>query len=83
MPGEVRWYHVSFALVLIRDWDGSFFIFTITAPHTQTAGTRTERSQNMIKLEHISKTFDTAAGNVHAVRDVSLDIRDGEILGII
>lgn len=37
----------------------------------------------MIKLEHISKTFDTTAGNVHAVRDVSLEIRDGEIFGII
>ena len=37
----------------------------------------------MIKLEHISKTFDTASGNVHAVQDVSLEIRDGEIFGII
>ena len=37
----------------------------------------------MIKLEHICKTFDTAAGNVHAVRDVSLEIHDGEIFGII
>lgn len=37
----------------------------------------------MIKLEHISKTFDTTVGNVHAVRDVSLEIHDGEIFGII
>ena len=37
----------------------------------------------MIQLEHISKTFDTTAGNVHAVQDVSLEIRDGEIFGII
>lgn len=37
----------------------------------------------MIKLEHVCKSFDTAAGNVHAVRDVSLEIRDGEIFGII
>ena len=37
----------------------------------------------MIKLEHICKTFDTTAGNVHAVRDVSLEIQDGEIFGII
>ncbi len=37
----------------------------------------------MIRLEHISKNFDTAAGNVHAVRDVSLEIYDGEIFGII
>ena len=37
----------------------------------------------MIKLEHICKTFDTTAGNVHAVRDVSLEIHEGEIFGII
>lgn len=37
----------------------------------------------MIRLEQVSKTFSTAAGNVHAVRDVSLEIEDGEIFGII
>lgn len=37
----------------------------------------------MIKLENVCKTFDTAAGNVHAVKDVSLEIQDGEIFGII
>ena len=37
----------------------------------------------MIKLEHINKTFDTASGNVHAVQDVSLEIQDGEIFGVI
>ena len=37
----------------------------------------------MIRLEQVSKTFDTAAGNVHAVEDVSLTIHDKEIYGII
>lgn len=37
----------------------------------------------MIKLEHVTKTFQTRNGNVHAVRDVSLEIQDGEIFGII
>ena len=37
----------------------------------------------MIRIEHVSKVFDTAAGNVHAVNDVSLTINDGEIFGII
>ena len=37
----------------------------------------------MINLEHVSKTFDTASGNVHAVKDVSLHIEPGEIFGII
>lgn len=37
----------------------------------------------MIELKQVSKTFDTKAGNVHAVRDVNLEIQDGEIFGII
>lgn len=37
----------------------------------------------MISLNHISKQFHTGAGNVHAVNDVSLQIKDGDIFGII
>ena len=37
----------------------------------------------MIKLEHISKTFGDTGDGVHAVKDVSLEIEDGEIFGII
>ncbi len=37
----------------------------------------------MITLEHVSKTFTTKSGYVHAVRDVSLQIDEGEIYGII
>lgn len=37
----------------------------------------------MIQLEHVSKTFATAAGTVHAVQDVGLTIGEGEIFGII
>ncbi|MGI6512055.1 MAG: methionine ABC transporter ATP-binding protein [Catenisphaera adipataccumulans] len=37
----------------------------------------------MIRLEHVSKTFQTKAGKVHAVQDVSLDIPEGDIFGII
>ena len=39
----------------------------------------------MIELRHVCKTFETGARaeNVHAVRDVSLTIEDGEIFGII
>ena len=36
----------------------------------------------MIKLEHVTKTF-SGPSEVHAVRDVSLDIQAGEIFGII
>ena len=85
MPDEVRWYHVSIRsrpnlMIGMRVFYclGKFFQLTKILPATET-----ERGQNMIKLEHISKTFDTTAGNVHAVQDVSLEIRDGEIFGII
>ena len=37
----------------------------------------------MIRLEHVSKTFTTKSGYVHAVKDISLDINEGEIFGII
>ena len=37
----------------------------------------------MIELEHINKVFESDAGCVHAVRDVSLSIGSGEIFGIV
>ncbi len=37
----------------------------------------------MIKLNHITKTFQTPNLEVHACKDVTLDIGDGEIYGII
>lgn len=37
----------------------------------------------MIKLEHISKSFKTKNSNVCALDDISLEIQDGEIFGII
>ena len=37
----------------------------------------------MIQLKHVSKTFQSGASSVHAVQDVSLDIKEGEIFGII
>ena len=37
----------------------------------------------MIQLDHITKTFDTGADKVHAVSDVTLHIKSGEIFGII
>ena len=37
----------------------------------------------MIEIKNLSKTFDTAAGQVAALQDVSLTINDGDIYGII
>lgn len=37
----------------------------------------------MIQLKQVNKTFDMGSGNVYAVRDIDLEIEDGEIFGII
>ena len=37
----------------------------------------------MIELEHLSKTFRTADGQVEALKDISLRIEDGDVFGII
>ncbi|MGO1288747.1 MAG: ATP-binding cassette domain-containing protein, partial [Cellulosimicrobium funkei] len=39
--------------------------------------------QPAIELRHVSKTFGEGDGAVHAVDDVSLSIRRGEIFGVI
>ncbi len=37
----------------------------------------------MIELKHITKTFHTQKGDIHACQDVNLTIQDGEIFGVI
>ena len=37
----------------------------------------------MIEVSHLSKTFHIKSSDVHAVDDVSLSVRDGEIFGVI
>ena len=37
----------------------------------------------MIKLKNLNKTFNTEAGKVEALKDVTLNIKKGEIYGII
>ena len=37
----------------------------------------------MIELQHLSKTYRGASGQVEALRDIDLTIRDGEIFGVI
>ena len=37
----------------------------------------------LLSLENLSKTFQTAGGPVHAVRDVTLEVRSGECLAIV
>ena len=37
----------------------------------------------MISLEHVSKTFSSTAGNVHAVKDVTLHIKTEKFLELL
>ncbi|NBU06669.1 MAG: ATP-binding cassette domain-containing protein, partial [Acidimicrobiia bacterium] len=39
--------------------------------------------KNLIEIRDLSVTFPSEAGTVQAVRNVSLDIRAGEVLGIV
>jgi len=40
-------------------------------------------ASNLIEIRNLSVTFPSEAGIVRAVRDVSLDIRAGQVLGIV
>ena len=40
-------------------------------------------SESIIQIQHLTKTFGEGDGAVHALEDISLDIRQGEIFGII
>ena len=40
-------------------------------------------SQSIIQIQHLSKTFGGGTEAVHALEDINLDIRQGEIFGII
>ena len=40
-------------------------------------------SEPIIQIQHLSKTFGGGEDSVHALRDIHLDIRQGEIFGII
>jgi peptide/nickel transport system ATP-binding protein len=42
-----------------------------------------DSQRNLIEIRNLSVTFPSEAGTVRAVRDVSLDIRAGEVLGIV
>lgn len=56
----------------------------LSGPTTWCMIWQTEKEgMNVIKLDHISKTFGSEADGVHAVRDVTLHIAPGEIFGII
>ena len=40
-------------------------------------------SESIIQIQHLTKNFGGGPGEVHALADISLDIRQGEIFGII
>lgn len=40
-------------------------------------------SDSILKVEHLKKYFQTAGGTLHAVDDVSFEIKEGETLGVV
>jgi len=40
-------------------------------------------SESIIQIQHLSKTFGGGDASVRALEDINLDIRQGEIFGII
>lgn len=40
-------------------------------------------TENILKIEHVNKTFEIDGGNLEVLRDISLDVRKGEFLGIV
>ena len=40
-------------------------------------------SEPIIQIRHLTKTFGSGEGAVHALDDINLEIRQGEIFGII
>ncbi len=56
--------------------------------HTQDAacaplGDPMDDSQYVVRIKHVNKTFKSKEGSVNALQDINLDIRYGEILGVI
>jgi putative ABC transport system ATP-binding protein len=41
-----------------------------------------EQQKNLIELKHVSKSFDVASGTFHALKDVTLNIRNRQLLAI-
>ena len=39
--------------------------------------------ENVLKIENLHVSFDTYAGEVHAVRGVSLEVKKGEVMAIV
>ncbi len=39
--------------------------------------------ENVLEVKHLSVSFETYAGKVQAVRDISFDLRKGEILALV
>jgi len=64
-------------------------INAVPRPHTDDGSIGAARTQPVIQVQNLSKTFHTAAGlfkpsrTVHAVKDVSFQVGRGETLGIV
>ena len=56
---------------------------TETSTATATAAPRTEPAATLLRVENLHTVFEKDDGVVHAVNDVSFDVRRGEVLAIV
>ena len=77
---ESRWYHGAYALVLEASASRAF-LFSASVPILERSFDTV--SESIIQIRNLTKTFGQGEGAVHALEDISLDIRQGEIFGII
>ena len=75
-----RYQIILESILKYRYWTNSilFAIIITQGEYSSPAG-----GEKMIILEHVDKSFTIQKRKVHAVNDVSLHIRKGEIYGII
>src|SRR5690606_2059025 len=60
---------------------GSAVSSTETTTASAPAADPTDRA--MVRLERVTRTFTSSAGPVHALRDVSLDVDEGELVALV
>jgi len=53
------------------------------AHHRASGPARQDSGAAVLDIEHLNVTFATDGGDVHAVKDVSLEVRQGEVLAIV
>ena len=55
----------------------------MTATTTSTASPRPPAGEPLVRVEHVDRTYGSGHGAVHALRDVSLEVGQGELVAVV